>query len=121
MGRRDAASGRLGVVLFGLLAGAASGSAAQQSDDRVVEGLRAPRPELEARLARLSSIATPEQAVGAAAIRLRLPQGDFAGGDRIRFGGEGQPEGASQRLPPGTTIKAVEQPPTDTFTVRRRT
>ena len=117
MWRHGAASWRLGVVLFGLLAGAATGSAAQQSDDRVVERLRAPRPELEARLARLSSIATPEQAVEAAAIRLRLAQGDFAVGDRIVLVVEGQPEVASQLLPPGTTIKSVEQQLTDTFTV----
>jgi protein involved in polysaccharide export with SLBB domain len=119
MCRHRAAPRQLAVALLGLLAGAAAGSAAQQSDDRVAERLRAARPELEARLAQLRSNATPEQLVEAAAIRSRLAEGDFAVGDRIALVVEGQPDVPTPIQPPApaVAIKSVEQQLTDTFTV----
>ena len=117
MNRHSAAPWRLAVALVALLAGAAARGAAQQSDDRSAERLRAARPELEARLVQLASRPSPQQAVEAAGIRRRLAEGDFAVGDRIALVVEGQSQLATQPQPPATAIKSVEQQLTDTFTV----
>lgn len=92
---------------------------AQQTGDTVAERLRASRPELETRLARLGGGAngTAEQAIAAARIRGRLAEGDFVVGDRILLVVEGQSEVATPPAPPGMVIKSVEQQLTDTFTV----
>ena len=117
MNRHSAAPWRLAVALVALLAGGAARGAAQQSDDRSAERLRAARPELEARLVQLASRSSPQQAVEAAGIRRRLAEGDFAVGDRIALVVEGHSQLATQPQPPGTAIKSVEQQLTDTFTV----
>ena len=104
-----------------LLAGTAASIQGQtQTGDTVAERLRASRPELETRLARLGGGAngTAEQAIAAARIRGRLAEGDFVVGDRILLVVEGQSEVATPPPgPPGMVIKSVEQQLTDTFTV----